>query len=92
MLRLFKVLGPLGFLLVGVLSALITAWLTGSRGASLGLHALLAIPASFLGLFIHDMMDNTLGLGNLESTLLVIACTAGVISGAINTIWLQRRN
>ena len=92
MMRLFKALGPLGFLLVGVLSALIVARLTGSRGAALGLHALVAVPCSFLGLFIHDMMDNTLGLGNLESTLLVIACTTGVIAGGLNALWLQRRD
>ena len=92
MMKLFKTLGPLGFLLVGILSAVIIARLTGSRGAGLGLHALIAVPSSLLGLFIHDLMDNTLGLGNLESTLLIIACTAGVIAGGINAIWLQRRD
>lgn len=92
-MRLFKALGPLGFLLVGVLSAVAIARLTGSRGAAaLGLHALIAVPSSFIGLFIHDMMDNTLGLGNMESTLLVIACTTGVIAGGLNAIWLQRKD
>lgn len=91
MMRLFKLLGPIGFVLVGVLSAVVVAWITGSRGASLGVHALIAIPTSFLGLFVHDLMDNTLGMGNLESTLLIIACTTGVISGAINAIWLKRQ-
>ena len=92
MMRLFKALGPVGFLLVGISAALIVARLTGSRGVSLGLHALIAVPSSFFGLFIHDMMDNTLGLGNMESTLLIIACTTGVIAGGLNVIWLQRKD
>ncbi len=92
MLRLFKTLGPFGFALVGIMSALLVARLTGSRGSDLVLHAFIAIPGSLFGLFVHDMMDNTLGMGNLESALLVVACTTGVIAGALNALWLQRRD
>jgi|GEM_PF-4486428 len=91
MMRLFKMLGPVGFVLVGMLSAVSVAWLTGSRGVGLVLHAVIAIPASFIGLFVHDLMDNTLGMGNLESSLLIIACTTGLISGGINAIWFKRQ-
>ena len=90
MMKLFKFLGPVGFLLVGVLSALVIAWLTGSRGYKLLLHAAIAVPMSFFALFLHDLMDNTMGLGNMQSLILVIACTTGVVAGAINTIWLHR--
>ncbi len=90
MMKLFKILGPVGFLLVGICSALVIAWLTGSRGYKLLLHAAIAVPTSFIGLFLHDQMDNTMGLGNMQSLILVIACTSGVIAGAINTIWLHR--
>lgn len=92
MLRLFKTLGPAGLVLVGVGAALAVAWVTGSRGPRLLLHAAIAVPVSFVGLLVHDLMDNTLGLGNLESTLLVIACTTGVVAGALNAIWLERRD
>ncbi len=92
MLRLFKAIGPVGFVIVGLTAALVVARLTGSRGKDLIPHAFIAVPSSFFGLFVHDMMDNTLGMGNLESTLFVIACTAGLVAGAVNALWLQRHD
>ncbi|MEM7378071.1 MAG: hypothetical protein AAF460_11265 [Pseudomonadota bacterium] len=88
MLRLIA--GPVGLVLCGVIVALVVAYLCNARGRWLAAIALVAVPTTFVGILIHDLLDLDVGLSPLTSTLVVVSTTTGVVAGLIATLFATR--
>jgi len=83
-MRYLKMFGPFSFLIIAILSAISVAYLMGARDRQLLPSALLAIPLTFAGILLHDVIDNTFGMSNFDSTALVVAITSAVGSALLN--------
>lgn len=90
MFKIIAAAGPTALLFCGVLSALLVGYLCNARGRWLFAVAALAVPLTFVGILLHDLLDLDAGLSSFASTILVISTTTGVGAGLLASLFANK--
>ncbi len=91
-MRLIAFSGPFGLLFFGVAAALTVGYLCGARRVLLIAVGLMAVPLTFVGIVIHDLLDLNIGLSPLTTTVIVVSTITGACAGLVASLWPSRHS